>query len=325
MSSSVAVDDLEEIAEEWERLLPQCWTNTVFVTPSWQRVWWQSFGDGAEPLILSVRDREADLGIAPLMSKDGVLTFLGDTDLFDYHDFLVPRGREDRFYRVLFEDLVERQWNILDLKSVPEGSPTLEQVPAAANSHGLSTVVEKEEVAPVVQLPATWDEYLAGLAKKDRHELRRKLRRIEAAGPANQSECSSPGSHESCMDDFFRLMRVSSPDKAEFLTPKREQFFRAIAAELDSDGMFRLFFLEVDGIRAASCICFDHSGSYLLYNSGYDPEYSSLSVGLLNKALCIKGAIEEGRTSFDFLRGSERYKYDLGGTDRLLYRIVVRR
>jgi CelD/BcsL family acetyltransferase involved in cellulose biosynthesis len=50
-----------------------------------------------------------------------------------------------------------------------------------------------------------------------------------------------------------------------------------------------------------------------------------LSVGLLNKALCIKQAIEEGRNAFDFLRGPERYKYDLGGTDRLLYRIAVRR
>jgi CelD/BcsL family acetyltransferase involved in cellulose biosynthesis len=50
-----------------------------------------------------------------------------------------------------------------------------------------------------------------------------------------------------------------------------------------------------------------------------------LSVGLLNKALCIREAIEEGRRAFDFLRGSERYKYDLGGTDRLLYRIAVRR
>ena len=75
----------------------------------------------------------------------------------------------------------------------------------------------------------------------------------------------------------------------------------------------------------ASCICFDYADTYLLYNSGYDPEYSSLSVGLLNKAFCIKEAIEVGRDTFDFLRGTERYKYDLGGKNSSVYQMVIRR
>ncbi len=115
------------------------------------------------------------------------------------------------------------------------------------------------------------------------------------------------------MDDFFPLMRASSHDKDDFLTPEREDFFKKLALELAPRGQFKLYFLEVDGVRVASCICFDYAGTYLLYNSGYDPEFSTLSVGLLNKALCLKEAIEEGRECFDFLRGNERYKYDLGG------------
>jgi CelD/BcsL family acetyltransferase involved in cellulose biosynthesis len=70
---------------------------------------------------------------------------------------------------------------------------------------------------------------------------------------------------------------------------------------------------------------FDYEGSYLLYNSGYDPGYSHLSVGLLNKALSIKDAVERGRESFEFLRGTERYKYDLGAQDRAIYRLTVHR
>ena len=37
-------------------------------------------------------------------------------------------------------------------------------------------------VAARCDLPATWDEYLGTLSKKDRHELRRKLRRLESGG-----------------------------------------------------------------------------------------------------------------------------------------------
>ena len=127
------------------------------------------------------------------------------------------------------------------------------------------------------------------------------------------------------MRDFFRLHRASSAEKHAFMTPERERFFLDIAIELASQGRFKLYFLEVDGIRAASCICFDYGDSYLLYNSGYEPSYASLSVGLINKALCIQDAIEKGKRSFEFLRGRERYKYNLGGKDRAIYKMVVRR
>ena len=60
---------------------------------------------------------------------------------------------------------------------------------------------------------------------------------------------------------------------------------------------------------------FDYNDSVYLYNSGYDPRYSSLSVGLLSKVLLIKDSIQRGRKRFDFLKGSEPYKYHLSGKE----------
>ena len=326
MARSVRIDDFAPIFDEWEGILPSCSTDTVFVTPLWQSIWWRHFGEGAELHILSVRNDEHErLGIAPLMLKGDVLSFMGDTDLFDYHDFLVPRGKEADFYPTLWDGLMEMDWRELVLRSLPEGSPTLSYLPALVERTGLELEVEEEDVSPIAALPSNWEDYLAGLARKQRHELRRKLRRLERADDARQSICESPESHPDCMEDFFRLACASSADKAAFLTPERQRFFVDVAIELAPRGIFKLYFLEVNGTRVASCICFDHAGSYLLYNSGYDPNYSSLSVGLLNKALCIREAIEKGRHSFEFLRGSERYKYDLGGNNRVVYRIVIRR
>ena len=46
-----------------------------------------------------------------------------------------------------------------------------------------TVVEEQEDVCPVVTLPdGGWEEYLATLDKKARHEIRRKLRRAESAG-----------------------------------------------------------------------------------------------------------------------------------------------
>ena len=322
---SVRSESFDSIEVEWEQLLPETAADTIFITPWWQRLWLEHYGQEADLHILSVRQGEVLIGIAPLMLTNGVLSFLGDTDLFDYHDFLVRKGREVEFYNALCEYLVGMEWHTLELKSLRESSPALVHLKALAEQKGFRTEIVEEDVSPYAVLTPTWDEYQGSMRKKDRHELRRKLRRLDAADNARQYSCDDPLTMAEHMPDFFRLMRASSHDKDEFLTGDRELFFKDMAVRLAEKGIFKLFFLEVGNVRVASCIVFDYGDAYLLYNSGYDPEYSSLSVGLLNKALCLREAVEKGRSCFDFLRGPERYKYDLGGRNQTVYQITIRR
>ena len=325
MSRNVQRVDFESVYDLWQEVLPSCHVNNVFVTPDVQRIWWRHFGRDYELQLLSVSDGDEPLGIAPLMLRDGVLSFVGGDDLFDYHDFLVPRGKEPLFYELVLEHLVRLEWDTLELTSLPDGSPTIEYLPALAEAKGLAAEVTPGEVTPVAVLPGSWEDYLGGLSKKGRHELRRKLRRLQEADNPRQYVCDDADKVAGCMRHFFRLMRASSSDKDEFLNVEREGFFLDLAAELTEKGQFRLYFLDVEGVPVASCICIDYADSYLLYNSGYDPDYSALSVGLLNKALCIREAIEEGKSSFNFLKGDERYKYDLGGRDHAVHHLRLRR
>ena len=326
MTITVSKENFDSIAGEWECILPHTGANTIFITPWWQQLWWNRYGDdNAELEILSIRDKDSLLGIAPLMTRGDTLSFLGDTDLFDYHDFLVREGCEDDFYTTLWQHIESMDWQKMELKSLRESSETLRRFPTFAQTSGWTSTVTDEDVSPFADLDASWDEYVASLRKKDRHELRRKLRRLNNGNEASQYAFDDPGEIADAMPEFFRLMRASRPDKDDFLTSDREQFFSELAQELSSRDQFRLFFLEINDVRVASCICFDYNGSYLLYNSGYDPEYSSLSVGLLNKALCIQDAIESGKRKFDFLRGSERYKYNLGGTNQTIHELVITR
>ena len=325
MAYSVQRESFDAIAAEWERILSRTAANTIFITPWWQRLWWRRYGGDARLELLSVRRDDALLGIAPLMISGDALSFLGDTDLFDYHDFLVIDGCEADFYSALWRHIAALDWRTLALKSLRQDSHTLKRLPALAQADGCETEITQEDVSPYTALQPTWDEYLAALRKKDRHELRRKLRRLQNGGNANQYAYTDPDAIADAMPDFFRLMRASSGDKNDFLTPDRERFFRELACELATRGQFKLFFLEVDQARVAACICFDYDDNFLLYNSGYDPEYSALSVGLLNKALCIREAIESGKRRFDFLRGDERYKYNLGGKDQTVHELTIRR
>jgi len=264
-------------------------------------------------------------GMASLRSGNGVLTFVGDKNVCDYNDFLVPRGQEEVFYRELVEHLGSLEWHTLELYSLNHSSPTLGLFPDIARGKGYRVEVVQDEVCPGKALPKTWDEYVNSLSKKNRHELRRKLRRLDTAPGVKWYALRSPEEIEGAMDDFFSLLKMSRETKHRFLTPERERFFRGIGREMGDLDVMRLYFMEVEGKRVASALCFDYGASRFLYNSGYNQDYGFYSVGLLLKAFTVKDAIEEGKDYYDFLRGNEPYKYDLGGEDKPLYTMTVTR
>ena len=325
MGYTVQREELERLEPEWRALLPRAGVNKVFASPTWLRVWWDEFGGGRELILLSVRRDGELVGVAPLMREGDAIRFAGDTEICDYMDFIAAAGEEEAVVVAVLRSLGEEPWGELVLWAVPEGSPTLRALQTAASGFGLSVSIETEDVCPRVDLPATWEEYLGTLDKKDRHELRRKLRKLSQGGAVNLEVIGEPAAVQGALEDFLRLYRISRTDKAAFMTDQMERFFRAIVAALAAEGRLELIFLTLGGVRTAAVLCFCEDGDQLLYNSGYDPAYAHLSVGLLSKALALQQAIDEGKRRFDFLRGREPYKYDLGARDAAVYRCTVRR
>ena len=302
--------------------------DALFLTPQWQKVWWDTFGDGRTMFGFTYSSPDVASGngvaaIASLAKSGDIVSFVGSTDTFDYNDFPIKPGHEEGFYQALLECMDEHDFRILRLDSLKEGSPTLGYLPEMARSRGYTVEIEQEDVTSGVVLPGTWDEYLGMLNKKDRHELRRKLRRMDAQTDWKWYSVSEPDQVAARLGEFITLMRQSRKDKDEFMTPERERFFHEITQRMAELGWLQLYFLDMNGATVATSLCFDYGGSRLLYNSGYDSEYGYYSVGLLLNAMCLKDAIDRGLTYFDFLRGPEPYKAHLGGQQRSLYQMVV--
>ena len=185
---------------------------------------------------------------------------------------------------------------------------------------------QDEALSPSVELPGDWDDYLNRLSKKDRHELRRKLRRLDSGGDVALRVVTEPEEASELLDTLFHLMRISSHHKEEFLDrPGMEAFFRDMVQVMAREGMLRFYLLTLDAVPVSSVLNFDVGGVLYMYNSGYDPQYAHYGVGLMSKALLIRDAIEAGRTCVDFLRGDEAYKYDLGGADQQVYQLTLTR
>ncbi len=324
MSLEVRREDFSSLSEEWEQLNRRS-GGGVFTTPAWLGAWWSSCASGEDLHLLSVRDGGDLIGVAPLMSSAGAIAFIGGSDLCDHHEVTMAPGFEQAVLKAVVQHLDTLEWSSLRLEGIPEGSATLEGLPAVASERGWTVQQSFDEESPSRSLDGDWDTYLGGLPKKDRHEVRRKLRRLMSAGEVRVYDAAAESGLGDAMPIFLDLARKSNEDKAEFLTEDRERFFLELAAALHGQGWLKLFFLEIDGATAAASLCFDYGNAYYLYNSGYEPRFASLSAGLMLKVLALKDAIDEGREVFHFLRGAEPYKFDLGGGGDRLMKLLVSR
>ena len=323
--NSLPLNSFRDIPDQWQDVLSDSPVNSIFLTPQWQEVWWETFGNGSSLAGFYLTGPQGVTAVAPLARVGDTLSFVGNQDTVDYNDFMVRPGHESSLYDALLLCMDEQRCDTLELASLTQGSPTLEHLPEMARRRGFSVNIEEEDVASGIALADTWDGYLAGLSKKDRHELRRKFRRLESLPDWHWYCLTDPGQVEARLSQFIELMRLSKPDKDQWMTPERERFFHRITQRMAQAGMLRLFFLEMEGQVVATSLCFDYASSRLLYNSGYNPEFSYYSAGLLLDALSLRDAIEQGMEYFDFLRGSEPYKAHLGGKQHVIYQMVVKR
>lgn len=302
----------------WPELLQRDPDRHVFATPEWNRVWWEEFGAGKELLVLELVRAGETAGIVPLYRKDvdgrKVLRFVGGIDLTDYLGPIC--APEDR--RAVAHGLVawlrssDAEWDELDAHNMPVPLGFAEFLVERADTCDFRFALDQEETAAVLPLVPSWDTYLSGLDAKERHELKRKRRRLERDHPDAVFRTATAETLEGDMKTFVDMHRGAEGHKGHFMKPEIATFFERMARTFMPMGWLRLDFLEVRGRAVASTFGFERDGVFYLYNSAYEPEAGRLSPGLMLVSRLVEELIGRGFDRFDFLRGPERYKYQLG-------------
>ena len=311
--------DPRSLGREWSELARRRARPVVFLTPEWLAV--ARAHDAREQLTFAVGDPA--VGVIALARDAATISFAGG-ELTDEQDVVAPVGRERQAADALGTWLVANAAPRVLLDYVPEDVPTLAVVAGALERAGYRVRTERLVTAPRVALAGDFEGLVQGLTKKERHELRRKIRRLET-GRTVTFRFATAAEQAAVLDRFVALHRLSHGEKGTFMTAERERFFRDVADALAAPGWLRLGVLRVDGEDAAVLYAFAYEGTLALYNAAYDPALSALSVGIVCHAYAIREAIAEGLHTYDLLRGNEPYKYDLGAEDHWLVRLEATR
>ncbi|MFH1524009.1 MAG: GNAT family N-acetyltransferase, partial [Chloroflexota bacterium] len=299
--------------------------------------WWETRGGGEWPepelAIVTAHQNGHLAGIAPLFfahnrDDDPALMLLGSIEISDYLDLIVRPADLPDFLAGLLDFLAQTgplAWRALDWHNLLETSPTLPLLKAEAEKRGWTFSQEQTYHSPSVPLPGDFEAYLAGIDKKQRHEIRRKMRRAEESGRNVRWYIVENGSTLEAEVDAFLALMADDPEKVAFLTPPmREQIHLSCRAAFEN-GWLQLSFLEADGQKAAGYLNFDYLNRMWVYNSGINRRFTDLSAGWVLLGYLLQWANENKRIEFDFMRGDEDYKYRFGGVDKFVVRARIGR
>lgn len=234
--------------------------------------------------------------------KDGTLCNSGSRDYIDYRPNF---------------NLTSKSLKDLNCKKVSLDSMHFDQIKEITKLYPENSLkISKQDQVVNLMLPKSYEEYLADLPRKKRHELKRKKVRFQEKYP--QAVLRESKDSE-IFETFIKLHKTSDGDKGNFMNDEVTAFFSSL---LTMKG-WKIYYLEVDNAIAACCFVYeDEVGSYL-YNSSKNNTFNEVNPGIIIIDKIIEQLISKEFTFFDFLKGTERYKFDLGGISTQLYDIEI--
>ena len=333
-----ALQETEASKEEWNQLLKISASNVPFLRHEYLQGWWQTLGGGewaqGDFYGLHARYPNGSLaGIAPLFfsrNREGepALLLQGSIEISDYLDFVASPALLPEFIEGMmdhFDSPAAPAWRVLDWYNFLDSSASLALLKNAAFRRGWTYEAIPLQHCPYIPLPGDWETYLASVDSKQRHEIRRKIRRLESSPEGGRWYIvTEAASLDQEVDEFLRLMAYDGAKK-RFLTEAMKAQMHLTARSAFAAGWLQLAFIEIGGQKAAGYMNFDYENRIWVYNSGIDFTYREYSPGWVLLAYLLEWANQNKRQAYDFMRGDEDYKYRFGAVDRRVVRVVIRR
>jgi CelD/BcsL family acetyltransferase involved in cellulose biosynthesis len=322
-------ESLQSMQLQWDEFVESMGSG-IFLTYDWCRIWWKYYGKNRDLRIFIFRNSEELVGIIPLFFEKiwlgpmlmRVVKIVGSD--FDLSQFNLPLVRSyiREIIDKLFELLSKEKWDIFHFGPIAGLYKHYENLRDALRQSfdGFYSLLEKEgEEQTYFELANTWEEYLAGLRKKERQLIRSGYRKIKNQNLTLISELASNENFDQKFKEFENIHRLfwEQSDRLGHFGdwPDSLEFHREIASVQLEHG--RLSLLEI----RLSDDCFAYQYSYefgdkcfeLLTGRSTSRNLYHVDLGRMLFAEQAKNAIRDGVHYIDSMRGRYEYKLRLGG------------
>lgn len=315
------VERPEEFAclrEPWDALLHPDNPRAVFLSHEWMTAWFAAYAAGRSPYVLVASHGGAVTGILPLCAGRDRLAGLPAhrLDLMaNGHspsaDLVAAPGREAEIAAVFANYLLENElgWDLAAFAEVPEGA-ALDGLFAAFPA-GLR-LASCQRRSPYIRVHGTYDAYRATLSKNFQRTLRNNRNRIARAGNAEVELFTDADAIAAQLADMFAIGERSWQGEARSAvgsTPENRAFYSGLVRELGPHGVLRLYFLKLDGVRAAFEFHVRSAGVEFGLKTGFDRAFEAVGAGTFLDQSIVQDLFAAGQVrEYDLLGNADPYK-----------------
>ena len=345
--------DLCDLSPEWSALEARSATRSPTMTPDWMLTWWRMFGDvgGRKLWTIELREGERLVGLAPLSArvhwyKPAVpyrrveLLASGEDEadeiLSEYIGVLAEPGYEASVAEQIAAALTSGDaalpsWDEL-VMPLMNGRGALPRLLAdALRDRGVRVALSQQSEAPYIQLPSSWERYLALLSSEKRYFVNRSLRDFDRwakhGGTIERATCPATLARgfeilASLHGDRWKVTRAGGA----FGSPRFRAFHASMTSRLLEQGALDLSWLLVGGEPVAALYSIVWAGAVHFYQSGRKVDLPpGLRPGIVLHAHAIQRAIGRGLVEYDFLGGASQYKTRMATATRPLVQLRATR
>lgn len=336
--SVVAPSDCgNELISAWRRLLDRASNPSIFLSPEWSLAWWRAYGSGREPLMLIASDSAGEVeAVAPLYRRrlgaglgPRVVGVMGDREGgAEYLGILALPGREAAAVSVLLDSL-RRSTALLDFRGIREGDILTALIADEPHSPRPERTHRERHLCLHVPLPDDYERYLASLKPKFRTTLRYRTNKLVKNYSVRLLRTKDAEELPESLDRLFHMHQarwIAEGHRGSFFDPRKQAFYRDMAAGFLRAGWLRFHHLEVDGVIRASQFGFAHGGVFHSLQEGFDTSFQAPGVGgigVVLRGMVIRECIGEALRSYDFLGGGQDYKVRWGAEPHFVERIRI--
>jgi CelD/BcsL family acetyltransferase involved in cellulose biosynthesis len=318
--------EFEALSEEWNQLLGRSASNNIFLTWEWLYSWWQHFGKNRQLAIRLVFDCEKLVGIAPLFYESSrvrglipirFLQWLGMGDVgSDYLNIIAEPGYEVQVCDLIYLELQKekKDWDLLRLTDLPEGCSTILRFQELLSANENFMFRDgREYICPYIELKNhSQESYMESLSSNMRYNLKRRSRQVLQQLRGEITRCESIEHVSFYLDRILELHSKRWKERGGsdgFTGDEIRAFHHTVTRRLFEKGWLRLYLLEIDGSQVAGIYGIEYGDTFSFYQSGFDPAWDRYSVGMILMWHSIKDALSNRISIYDFLHGTEDYKF----------------
>jgi len=310
------VAGLEELAKPWTDLLNESRSNTIFLTWEWLLSWTECFlKDDRRLFVLLVYRGNELIGLAPWYIRHlghgacaiKQIGFLGGPETgSDHLDIIARRGKEKEVARQIYQFLKRSPsyWDRVGLEGISSESLFLLYFSAEIEEEGRYAEFRHGAYCPSVALPRTVEAFKAQLSANRRQQFSRHLRLLGKEGEVRHHVYQF-GDVAASLEDLRQLYEQRWGDSAELF-----HFLDRFVMRCEGRDWVQIDLVRVGGRNIAGLLHFNYSRVLSMYLMAVDHSFEKgISVGNIVIGLSIERAIGSGSTVYDFLKGTEDYKF----------------